>query len=116
MLLPAALFAIICSFFRYELISSIQSGRKLGLPFVFSTIRMLKSKDLYECGDLQMNDGNRYALCRSIDDYFKTIDLHSTLISVVFLLILLVFLVGKVASQLMNLARTYFFLLDNCYV
>ena len=87
----AALFTIICTFFYYEVISPIQNGAKLALPFVFSTISMLKSQVLYTCGDVHMNDGNRWIL--------ETIDLHSSLLSVMFLLVLLVFLVSKVASQ-----------------
>ena len=59
-----------------------------------------------------MSDGNRYVLPGSIDEYFETIDLHSSLLLVAFLLMPLVFLVAMVnVDFLMNLTRmpTYFF-------
>ena len=73
--------------------------RKTGLPFVLSTTTILTSQDLYACSSLQMNDGNRYALLRSVDEYFERADLHLSLLSVVFHLMLFFFLVGKVVNQ-----------------
>ena len=67
-------------------------AQKLFYLFVFSAVGISKSQILYACSDLQINGDNSYALCRSIDGYFETTDLHSSLLSVAFLLMLLVFL------------------------
>ena len=54
-----------------------------------------KSQDFYACSDLQMHNGNRYALLRSVDKHFE---IHVSLLSVVFLLMFLFFLVSEIVN------------------